>query len=274
MNNRDTQQAEGDRRPAAPPFSDLKRVAGRALRFGEGVLNAVLPPRCLLSGEIVDRPGQIAPAYWKDIHFIEKPVCVSCGVPLAFDAGDEARCTACLVRPPAYDRARSAFVYDETSRHLVLAFKHGHRRDGVAAFARWMARAGEEALAEAQGLVPVPLHYRRLVWRRFNPSALLAQRLEAVSGVPVVVDLLKRCRATPRQKGKSPAERRRNVAGAFSVRAQRRALVKGARLVLVDDVLTTGATVEACARALKRAGAERVTVVTLARVVAEERLPV
>lgn len=175
-------------------------------------------------------------------------------------------CGACIADPPAYDRARAALVYGDVSRELVLGLKYQGRRDGLVLLAGWMAAAGKPLLEEADLIVPVPLHYLRLVRRGFNQSGWLAAAVARSSGVKLSVDALKRVRATPIQGGLSATGRRRNVQGAFRVRGTAKGRLRGARVLLVDDVLTTGATAEACAMALKRAGARCVDVLTLARV--------
>lgn len=231
------------------------------------VADLVWPPVSPLSGEDVRRTGELSPGDWSKITFIDAPQCERCGLPFPYPVGDGAVCGVCAAREPAYDAARSAFVYDDDSRSLVLGFKHGGRTDVLAAFGRWMARAGRVRLSEADCIMPVPLHPRRLRARRFNQSLLLARALSRASGVRVDAHALKRRRATPTQAGRSAKGRVRNVAGAFQVRQRARARLRGARIILVDDVHTTGATLEACARALKRCGAADVTAITLARVV-------
>ena len=227
----------------------------------------VWSPLSALSNAPVGRPGELTPQDWSKIVFLEAPWCSACGVPFPYPAGEGALCGACAARAPVYSRARSAFVYDAQSRTLVLSLKHGGRTDALAAFGPWMARAGAECLAGADVLLPVPLHPRRLRQRRFNQSFLLARAVSRASGVPLDAHVLRRVRATPSQGGLSAKGRARNVAGAFAVREAAKAGVKGRRFVLVDDVFTTGATLEACARALKRAGAEDVSAITLSRVV-------
>lgn len=245
----------------------LPVAIGAARRLGRGLLDLVLPPRCLSCGEMVGEPQALCPSCWSRLEFIAPPHCQACGTPFEHEAGEEALCAACLARPPRYGRARAVFRYGEDSRGMILSFKHADRTDAAVAFAAWMARAGAALLDEADIVAPVPLHYRRLVFRRYNQSALLALRLGGLADRPVTVDLLKRTRATPSQAGLGARQRRRNLAGAIVVNPARAAAVRGRRVLLIDDVLTTGATVNACARALRRAGAVGVDVLTLARVV-------
>jgi ComF family protein len=179
-----------------------------------------------------------------------------------------------IADPPAYNRARAAVRYDETARTLVHAFKYGDRIDLAPSLGRWMANAGTELLNDADALVPVPLHWRRQWARRFNQSAALCQAISRASGVPVTYDVLRRKRATRQQVGLNQAERDANVQGAFTVTRTDRAAVHGKRLVLVDDVLTSGATVDNCARILLRNGALSVDVLVFARVVQAARSPI
>jgi len=234
---------------------------------GRRLLDSVLPPLCLGCNEIVAEPGALCATCWPAFSFIAAPMCARCGVPFAEDIGENAQCGACLRRPPRYLRARSALVYDDRSRRLVLPFKHGDRTDMAKSCGLWMARAGHELLAEADLVAPVPLHWRRLFTRRYNQALLLAHSAARPSGRPVVPDLLHRARWTGSQGKRTAKERRKNVQSAFSVNARWVGQVKGKAVLLVDDVLTTGATVEACTLALQRAGARHVDVLTLARAV-------
>ena len=236
------------------------------------VVDAVLPPLCLSCGAAVGAAGMLCPACWSKLVWLGPPQCDGCGLPFEFDprigAGtEELRCAACLRERPAFDRARAVFQYDETSRGLVLGFKHADRTHMSPAFGRWLARAGRDLLAAADLVAPVPLHWLRLAWRLYNQSAMIAAVAAAESGRRHIPDLLQRRRYTPQQGDLGPAARRRNVRGAFRVNPRHRALVDGARIVLVDDVFTTGATVAECARTLQEAGAAAVDVLTLARVV-------
>ncbi len=236
-------------------------------RAGEIALGAVLPPRCLACGGQVAAPGALCPVCWSGLAFLGEPCCAACGYPFEYDPGAGALCGACSAQPPAYGRARAALAYDDASRGLILALKHGDRTDAAPALGAWMAASGRVLLADADLVAPVPLHRLRLLARRYNQSALLAQAVARRAAVPCVPDLLLRTRRTPSQGGLSASARVRNVRGAFALAPRHRALVEGRRIVLIDDVLTTGATAESCARALTRAGAGAVDVLTLARVV-------
>lgn len=243
-------------------------LAVAAQRFGRAALDLVFPPLCASCRTPVMDPHSLCAACWQAIAFLEGPACACCGYPFDFDPGGETLCGACLAGPPAFDRARSAMRYDDKSRDLILALKRADRLDLVPAFAKWLARAGRDMLAEADIIVPVPLHRTRLWTRRFNQSAVLARELSRERGLSVDPFLLERVRATPSQ-GEMPSAtaRRRNVRGAFRVAPDRKDAAAGKTVLLIDDVFTTGATVGACARALKRAKAEKVMVLTLARVV-------
>lgn len=232
-------------------------------------LDAVLPPLCLCCGAVVAEPGSLCPECWARMAFLAPPLCHACGHPFDVDPGAEghALCGPCLAKAPPWSRARAVFRYDDVSKPLILRFKHADRLEGAVAFARWMARAGAELLADAQVIVPVPLHRWRLLARRYNQAAMLALALGRVSGVATVPDAMVRLRRTIVQGHMDREQRRRNVAGAFAVPARRRRAVEGRRVLLVDDVLTTGATTGECSRVLLKAGAERVDVLTLGRVV-------
>lgn len=194
-----------------------------------------------------------------------------CGLPFDYEIGDNAQCAACLRRPPLYDRARAVMRYDEGARRLIVGLKHRDRTEGARAFASWMARSGAELIRQSDVIAPVPLHWTRLIRRRYNQAALLSQALTKLSGKPLIADLLVRTRRTPSQGGLDAAERRANVRAAMAVRRRREAAVAGKQILLVDDVLTTGATADSCAQALRKAGARAVLVLVLARVVRPER---
>ena len=216
--------------------------------------------------------GGFSAEAWTRIRFLDGPVCDGCGVPFEFDPG--ARCAACVAKPRAFDAARAACLYDEASRDPILKLKHADRLDLAPMLARWLSRAARELIEEADAIAPVPLHPLRLLGRRYNQAAEIARPLAQLTGTPYLADALVRRRATATQAGKSGSGRRRNVAAAFVVPAGRRKQVEGLRILLVDDVLTTGATAEGCARALKAAGAARVDLAVVARVQAPAGLTI
>jgi ComF family protein len=211
---------------------------------------------------------------WAKLHFIAPPFCERLGIPFAYDPGQSLLSMQAIADPPAYDRARAAVRYDEVARALVHAFKYGDRFDLAPLLGGWMAAAGRELLRQADGMVPVPLHWRRLWARRFNQSAALTRVIATASEVPVLHDALRRVKPTAQQVGLTRAQRAVNIQGAFRVPAHGKANVAGRRLVLVDDVVTTGATVDGCTRALLRAGAANVDVLVFARVVDTVRSPI
>jgi len=250
------------------PATVLATVLGRICAdAGRRLLDAVLPPLCLGCNEIVATPGALCAICWPGFSFISAPHCARCGTPFAEDLGDDALCGTCLARPPRFRRARAVLVYDAQSRRVVLPFKHGDRTDLARTCGKWMARAGAELLVEADLVVPVPLHWRRLFMRRYNQAQLLARSVARQAPAELAPDLLRRRRWTGSQAGLKAKERRGNVRQAFDIHPRWAGKLEGKAVLLVDDVLTTGATVEACARTLERSGARHVDVLTLARVV-------
>jgi ComF family protein len=250
------------------------RVKGALHGAGRLVLDAALPPLCPACRRPVADDGGLCPDCWSQLSFITPPYCERLGIPFAYDPGPGVLSMQAIADPPAYGRARAAVRYDDIARTLVHKLKYGDRLDLAPTLGRWMVQAGGALLAEADALVPVPLHWRRLWWRRFNQSAALAEVVGACSGVPVAHAALTRTKATRQQVGLTASERALNVQGAFRVGAQARAEVAGRRLVLIDDVLTSGATIDACARALLRTGAAAVDVLVFARVVDAARAPI
>lgn len=243
----------------------IRRAAEAARSLVRATLDVALPPLCAVCRVPVDGKG-LCPSCWSKLSFITRPYCERLGIPFAFDPGPGVLSMEAIASPPAYNRARAAVRFDDVSRALVHALKYGDRLDLAPMMGRWVSRAGRDLLAEADALVPVPLHWRRQWARRFNQSAMLAAAVSAESGVPIAPGALKRIKATAHQVGLTRTERATNVQGAFKVPDEGRAAVSRRRLVLVDDVLTSGATVEGCARALLRAGAANVDVLVFARV--------
>lgn len=229
------------------------------------LLDLVFPPQTLDGRPGVQSSG-LPVAVWSRITFLDDPVCDGCGTPFEFEAGPGIRCAACEAKPRAFHRARAACLYDENSRGPILQFKHADRTDLGPLFARWLARSARDLLAEADCVAPVPLHPTRLFRRRYNQAAEIARPLAKMAGLAYLPDALIRRRATETQGGKSGSGRRRNVAAAFEVPSRQAPLVAGRKIVLIDDVMTTGATLEGCARALRKAGAAQVNVAVVSRV--------
>ncbi len=245
----------------------LARAAGVVAAARRRAVDLVLPPTCLACRHPAGDAGGLCPDCWTRAGFIERPFCERLGTPFPFDAGAGLISPAAIANPPASDRARAVLRYGEVGRELVHLMKYGDRLDLVRPLGRWMARAGVELLADAEALVPVLLHWTRLWQRRFNQSAALARAVSTIANVPVHDHVLVRVRATPPQVGLARAERARNVGGAFAVARTAKSEIKGKKLVVIDDVLTSGATIDACAKAPRRAGAARVDVLVLTRVV-------
>lgn len=262
-------------RDSAPPgrFVALARGFGAAMRrLGRGAVDVVYPPTCLACRAAVGAPDALCPACWAAMRFVAAPLCERTGLPFAADVGARMISPQAAADPPVCARTRCVALFDDgPARRLVHRLKYGDAPELARPMGRWMARAGAELLAEADVVAPVPLHRRRLFLRRFNQAALLAQAIARDAGLPLDVASLARVKATRPQVGMSHDERARNVHGAF--RAAPGAFA-GARVLLVDDVATTGATLNACARAALRGGAREVDALVFARVVGMRALPI
>lgn len=239
---------------------------GRVLRqFVSGAVDLVYPPVCCGCGRLVGDHRAVCAACWSTLPLIERPYCEILGTPFSVDHGSGSISPEAIANPPAFDRLRSVALHEGIARDLVHGLKYRDRTDLAPMMAEWMIRASDGAVASADAIIPVPLHAFRLWGRRFNQSAELARAIARLSGRPYQPDVLKRIRRTSRQVGLGLRAREDNVRGAFAVSESGRAGLSGKSVVLVDDVYTTGATVSAATRALRRAGAGSVTVLTFAR---------
>lgn len=231
------------------------------------VIDLVLPPTCPGCGAQVVDAQTLCAACWSRITFLGAACCDACAHPFDYEVAEHTLCGACARSAPPFDRARAAVLYDERSRDLVLGFKHADRTDAALLYAKWMLSAGHHLVADADVIVPVPLHWTRLFARRYNQAALLAHGIGKLGHTPVLADAMMRKRKTPSQGRLGRLARARNVQGAFAVTPRHRLKLKGKRVLLVDDVYTTGATLRTAAKVLKRAGCAGVDVLVLARVV-------
>lgn len=251
-----------------------RRITDGARRLGGALLDLAYPPVCLHCEAPMATPDALCPQCFRAVRPITAPLCPVLGLPFEVSLGAGALSAEALADPPPFARARAAVIYGEVPAKVVSSLKYGDRPELARFCARLMAGAGHELWGEGPVLVPVPLHPARLRERRFNQSAELAQALGRLTGLKVDPSLVSRIRRTRQQVGLSGDGRQRNVAGAFAVHPDVLVRIRGRRIVVVDDVYTTGATVKAVTRSLNRAGVEAVDVVTFARVVIGAELPI
>lgn len=249
-----------------------QRLTAVGAKGWQSFVDVLTPPLCLSCAVPVSQGGGLCPACWQKLRFIGAPVCDALGIPFAYDQGEGALSPAAIADPPAWDKGRAAVAFDEASRALVHQLKYRDRQEAGLAMARMMTGAGRELLAESDMIIPVPLHRWRLWRRRFNQAAFLAQQISQHSGLSWQPDVLLRVMATTPQVGLDAETRRRNVRRAFEVPFDKRPLIDGKAVLLVDDVRTTGATGNACAAALKAAGARKVHMLSFALVLEPTRL--
>lgn len=250
----------------------MQTIKARLGRYATKAVDTILPPRCVVTGDMVERQGMISPKAWIALDFITEPYCECCGFPFEYEVDKGALCTSCLTHEPPFTQARAAMKYNDASRDLILGFKHADKTHVVKAFTPWLERCAKDMLAAADILVPVPLHRWRLISRRYNQAALIAQALGSHCEISVLIDALRRTRATASQGHLSAKDRHKNVRRAFAMNEKMKAQIAGKNIVLVDDVYTTGATAKECTKVLLKSGAGTVSVLSLARVVRDGQM--
>ena len=261
---------DAEAQPRNAALADVRRWTIGNLRY---VADLFLPPICIRCHEPISDHGVLCAACWQGINFIMPPLCARLGLPLPYASGEDVQLSSMALRhPPAYGRARAAAQFDGVMRDLVHSLKYADRHEAVDLFGRMLCSAGTELLRDADLLMPVPLHRARLWKRRFNQAAILAGRVGKAVGIPVDLSALRRTRRTTSQVGLSRGDRHRNVADAFAVAPAAVARIRGKRILLVDDVITTGSTLGGCARVLKEAGATEVDGLALAMVVDHDQM--
>jgi ComF family protein len=235
------------------------------LRPWSMLADLLYPATCSGCGVVTGAQRSLCPACWGGIRFIERPYCEVLGSPFSHDLGSGIVSAEAIADPPVFDRLRSAAIHHGVVRDLVLGLKYRDRTDLAPMMSAWMMRASDGTVAACDAIVPVPLHRARLFFRKYNQAAELARHLAGLSGKPLLAATLLRVKRTTQQVGLGARARQDNVRGAFAIAEGRAGDIFGRRIVLVDDVYTTGATVSAAVRVLKRAGAADVTVLTFAR---------
>jgi ComF family protein len=254
--------------PASPRLAGWPKLAGLVVAFGRMALDTIYPPTCLACRSATAQTGALCPACWREMRFIERPFCDRLGTPFEQDLGPGLLSPQAIADPPVFARARAVARFEDgPARRLVHRLKYSDRGELARPMGRWMARAGADILSDADALAPVPLHALRLWTRRFNQAAALTQAIAEATALPWESRLLTRVKPTRSQVGLSKTQRAENVQGAFRVLPEAQGRLRGRHIVLVDDVLTSGATANAAARALLRGGAAQVDVLVFARVV-------
>jgi ComF family protein len=253
-------------KPLAEKPALLQMANERLKNVARFVVDTVIPPRCLLCRNTVATTASLCPRCWHGLNRIDDPVCDALGTPFEFDHGEGSLSAAAIAEPPPWDKSRAAVVFEDTAKHLAHLLKYQDVHEAGIAMARMMLGAGRRLIADCDVIIPVPLHRMRLWQRRFNQSAFLAHWIANASEKRCLTDVLLRTTRTRQQVGLSAEERRKNVRRAFTVDPDLQTHVSGKKVLLIDDVRTTGATLGACAQTLKKAGAAQVDALTFALV--------
>jgi ComF family protein len=230
------------------------------------LLNFILPPRCANCSQQIAHSHSLCSECWRKIDFLSEPYCQKCGYPFEIDL-EGFLCPSCLYMPPSYNHLRAACRYNEASKALLMRFKYGGATSLAPLFVKWLAYAGGDFVKEADIILPVPLHWRRLIKRGYNQAALLAQGLSKAFHKTYAYNILKRNRYTPSQGRRTLEQRIQNVQGVFKIPSSKQKIIEGKKILLIDDVYTSGATIRECVKVLKHFHPECVNVLTLARVV-------
>lgn len=241
------------------------RMANLSTSLISTALNAIYPPVCIRCGVSVDTPNSLCTHCWSSIHWLPAQGCDICHFPFEYLPEGEMHCANCIAKRPLYDRARSVFLYNEHSAPLVTQFKYGDRTQLAKTLSLWMCNSGKELLAEANYLCPVPLHWQRFMHRKYNQAALLAHHISKQTRLPVHYQLLLKQTNSVPQASLNKQARLKNTKGVFSVNPKYQSIIKNKNILLIDDVTTTGATINECAKILKKSGAAQVNVLTLAK---------
>ena len=236
-------------------------------RISQVVLDIILPPKCMSCSCVVNQHGNLCPECWDNLSYIGKHKCHICGLPFEFDMGEKAICPACTNDKPEFKKAVAVCKYEGAGRKIAIKLKFGDSTNLAPYMAKMMSTAGRDLISECEIIAPVPLHYRRKLKRKYNQASMLALNIAKITGKAYAPKLLKRVKATKQQTKLSKKARKENVQDAFAAANMD---IKGKKVLLVDDVMTTGATMSECAKALKTAGAKKVCCVVFARVVAEK----
>lgn len=258
--------------PIAEKTERIKQAKVFAFVGWEKLVDFLTPPLCLSCQTPVTSGASLCLDCWQKLHFVDEPVCDVLGTPFAYDEGEGAVSPAAIANPPSWDKARAAVLFDDASSHLVHLLKYSDVQEAGVAMARMMLGAGRNLLLDTDVILPVPLHRKRLWQRRFNQAAYLSKQVSKASEKPWAHDVLLRSQATISQVGLDAKERNKNVRRAFEVPPERRPKIEGKSVLLIDDVRTTGATANACAETLKKAGAAHVNLLTFALVLEPARL--